>query len=303
MWIFGETGEAFERPWVCSLFAKLKFLRNFGLDWNLPTHSSLLDPAAKFKVRAVSYLNTVPLVWGMLHGPQKERVELSFSIPSECARDVENGVAEVGLVPVAEIARQELEVVPGVGITCLGAVRSILLISRVPWKRVQTLAADSSSRTSVELARVILRERYGVQPHIVRQDPVLEDMLAQADAALVIGDPALHIDPASSRYLWLDLGEEWFSLTKLPFVFAAWAGKPGIAVSQLVGITVESHLYGQSRLSEIIEEEYPRRGVSRELVRQYLTRHIRFIIGGAEQLGLETFLELADLRANLIGKI
>ncbi len=254
-------------------------------------------------MRAVSYLNTVPLVWGMLHGPQSAEVDLSFSIPSECARDVEQDKAEVGLVPVAEIARQELEIVPGVGICCLGAVRSILLFSRVRWREIRTLSADHSSRTSVQLARIILRERYGVEPRITQEKPVLHAMLSHSDAALVIGDPALQLEPAALGFEWLDLGAEWFRLTQLPFVFAAWAGKPGIAVSSLVGITVESHLFGQSRIDEIIEHEFPMRGISRELTQRYLTEHIQFTIGGAEQRGLETFLELADLRHSLVGKL
>ncbi len=268
-----------------------------------PIDCDLGSEQSKFDVRAVSYLNTVPLVWGMLHGPQREQVDLSFSIPSDCARDVERGLAQVGLVPVAEIARQGLEIIPGVGIACEGPVRSILLFSRVPWRQVRTLAADSSSRTSVELARVILRERYGVQPNIRREQPVLEKMLASSDAALVIGDPALAIAPEAVDYDWLDLGAEWFGLTQLPFVFAAWAGKPGIAVSALVGITVESYLFGRTHIPEIVESEYRRRGISRELADTYLTRNIQFVIGGAEQQGLETFLSLADLQGSLIGKI
>lgn len=254
-------------------------------------------------MRAVSYLNTVPLVWGMLHGPQSAEVDLSFSIPSECARDVEQDKAEVGLVPVAEIARQELEIVPGVGICCLGAVRSILLFSRVSWHEIRTLAADHSSRTSVKLARIILRERYGAEPRITHEKPVLHDMLLHSDAALVIGDPALRLEPATLPFECLDLGAEWFGLTRLPFVFAAWAGKPGIAVSALVGITVESNLFGQARIDEIIEHEFAGRGISRELTRRYLTQHIQFTIGGAEQRGLEAFLELADLRRSLVGRI
>jgi predicted solute-binding protein len=148
----------------------------------------------------------------------------------------------------------------------------------------------------VQLARVILRERYGVEPEITREEPVLKEMLNKADAALVIGDPALQIEPADSGYEWLDLGAEWFSLTQLPFVFAAWAGKPGIAVEELVGITVESYRYGQSRLTEIVETEYARRNISGELAHNYLSKHIQFVIGSPEQRGLETFLELADLR-------
>src|SRR5882762_8070883 len=112
----------------------------------------------------------------MLHGREREQVELSFSIPSACSHDVECGMVDIGLVPVAEIARQGLEAVPGVGISCRGAVRSILLISRVPWREVRTLAADLGSRTSVELARVILRERFGVMPEITAQEPKLVRM-------------------------------------------------------------------------------------------------------------------------------
>src|SRR4051794_4362336 len=107
----------------------------------------------------------------MLRGPEREQVALSFSLPSQCADDVERGTIDIGLVPVAEIARQELEIVPGVGISCRGAVRSILLVSRVPWRSVRTLAADCGSRTSVELAQIILRERFGVEAETTPFEP------------------------------------------------------------------------------------------------------------------------------------
>ena len=240
-------------------------------------------------------MNTTPLVWGMLHGPQRQLVELSLAIPAICAQQVEAGKTQIGLVPVAEVARQGLEIVPGVGITCLGAVRSILLFSRVPWENVRTLAADASSRTSVQLARVILRERFGVEPRITAKQPELETMLAQADAALIIGDPALRIDPLQTPYEWLDLGQEWFSLTKLPMVFAVWAGKPKLPLEELSELTRDSYEFGKARLSEIIASEYAQRGISHELADQYLRHYIRFEIGPQEQRGLETFFELARL--------
>jgi chorismate dehydratase len=260
----------------------------------------LIAEPSKFKVRAVSYLNTVPLVWGMLRGPQSAAVELSFSIPSDCGRDVEDGLVDIGLVPVAEIARQGMEIVPGVGISCEGPVRSILLFSRVPWKEIKSLAADSSSRSSVELARVILRERYGIEPRVFRQQPFLEEMLAHSDAALIIGDPALRIEPDESGYEWLDLGAEWFELTQLPFVFAAWAGKPGIAIDRLAKITTDSYRFGEARIEQIVDGQHARRGISKELAHRYLTQHIRFVIGRAERRGLETFLELANFRHDLV---
>src|SRR3954452_22483096 len=148
----------------------------------------------------------------MLHGPEREHVQLSFSLPSVCAEEVERGEIQIGLVPVAEVARQRLEIVPGTGISCRGAVRSILLVSRVPWRSVRMLATDSGSRTSVELAQVILRERFGVDANTTPFAPDLDHMLSVCDAALVIGDAALRISPAELRYDWLDLGEEWFTL-------------------------------------------------------------------------------------------
>lgn len=231
----------------------------------------------------------------MLHGEERKAVDLSFSIPSVCAERLEEGIIDVGLVPVAEIARQNLEIVPGVGITCLGAVRSILLFSRTPWTRVRTLAADASSRSSVQLARVILRERFGVEPDITPQVPVLNEMLSGADAALVIGDPALRLRPEELPYECLDLGAEWLALTGLPMVFAAWAGKPGIPLNALERITISSYLFGKERMDDIVEREHTSRGVTAELAERYLRHYIRFELGADELKGLEAFLELADL--------
>jgi len=229
----------------------------------------------------------------MLHGEERDAVDLSFSLPSDCARQVDAGQIDIGLVPVAEIARQQLVIVPGVGIACFGPVRSILLFSRVAWNKVRTVAADASSRTSVELARVILAERFGVTPKISERRPLLDDMLARADAALVIGDPALRLEPTQLPYEWLDLGSEWQQLTGLPMVFAAWAGKHPPA--GLAAVTQASYQFGSERMDDIVNSQYERRGISRELAHEYLRHHIRFNLGPKEMEGLEAFLSLADL--------
>lgn len=232
----------------------------------------------------------------MLHGPQREEVDLSFSLPSVCAREVEEDTIQIGLVPVAEVARQDLEIVPGVGITCLGAVRSILMFSRLPWRQVKTLAADLGSRTSVQLARIILRERFGVEPEIIEMQPLLDEMLLTTDAALIIGDPALQIDPNRTGMEWLDLGAEWYSLTQLPMVFAAWAGKPGIRAEELSAIACASYRFGKARMAEIVDQEYRKRHVTRALADRYLHEYIRFEIGVPEERGLSAFWELAGLK-------
>lgn len=201
----------------------------------------------------------------------------------------------IGLVPVAEISRQRLDIVPGFGIACHGAVRSILLISRTPIPQIRTLATDAGSRTSVELARVVLREVYGVTPEFVSRPPQLDSMLQECDAALLIGDAALVLDPYKLAFEILDLGAEWYALTGLPMVFALWAGRVRSRAEELSEILEESCQFGCEHINDIVELEHERRQVSRELATEYLTRYIHFPIGDVEWRGLETFLELAGL--------
>jgi chorismate dehydratase len=252
---------------------------------------------APFDVCAVNYLNTVPLIWGMLKGPQKDLVRLRFEVPAVCADVIERGDAHIGLVPVAEIVRQQLETVPGCGIACVGAVRSILLVSRVPLRKVRTLAADMGSRTSVQLARVILRERYGVEPRFERHRPVLNDMLGNCDAALLIGDAALHLDPGTLPYECIDLGAEWFELTRLPMVFAQWAGKSPLPQAQLERIVRGSYAFGKAHLDEVVDAEFEKRQVTRALAYEYVTRFIHYELDPQTLNGLDAFISLAGLAA------
>lgn len=241
----------------------------------------------------VSFLNTVPLVWGLLHGRQRDRFDLSFCLPSECADRLRAGTADIGILPAIESARLGLEALPGAGIACRGAVRSILLISKVPPDRIRTLAADSSSRTSVALARIILARRYGAEPEFVSHAPDLDRMLAACDAALVIGDPAMHIDPAALPYTTLDLGAEWWEFTGLPMVFAVWGARPGYASQELAEVFRDSLRFGLDHLDEIIPGEARARGFSESLVREYFSRNVVLALGENEQRGLERFLACA----------
>jgi predicted solute-binding protein len=245
-------------------------------------------------VSAVSYLNTSPLVWGMLHGPQRDRFDLEFRLPSDCADQLASGAADIGIVPSFELTRQDLEIIPGAGIACHGAVRSILLISSRPAAGIRSLALDSSSRTSVELARVLLARRYGVVPRCVSHAPDLDAMMRIADAALIIGDPALRVDAASLPWHVYDLGAEWVAMTGLPMVFAVWAARKGIVTPDLVAVFQESCRYGLDRMEEIVAAESAARGFAPELVRQYLTRHIVHELGRREYQGMELFLEYAS---------
>src|SRR3974377_1819502 len=125
------------------------------------------DHSARLRVCAVSYLNTTPLVWGMLRGEQRGLFDLDFQIPAVCADHLASGAADLGIIPSFELTRLDLDILPGTGIACHGPVRSILLISKVPARQIQRLAVDSSSRTSVQLARVLLAQRYQAKTEIV----------------------------------------------------------------------------------------------------------------------------------------
>jgi len=247
-------------------------------------------------VCAVSYLNTVPLVWGLLHAPDpalRDAFDLRFALPSACADQLASGQADIGIVPVIEMARQGLDYFPGTGIACHGPVRSILLISKVPFKEVRTLATDSGSRTSAMLAQVVLAERFGVRPQVFSHPANLTEMLDKADASLLIGDAALRVDPATLPFETLDLGAEWVAMTGLPMVFAVWAGRKEIVREPYGRIFLESCRYGLAHMDDMVSAEAPARQFPPDLVRQYLTHHIVFELGDRDYQGMRLFIQHA----------
>ena len=255
--------------------------------------------ARKLRVCAVSYLNTAPLVWGLMHGPQRGILDLSFALPSECADRLRRGDADAGLAPVIELARQpDLVVVPGAGIASEGPVRSILLVSRRPFRAIESFAADTGSRTSVVLAQIVAAHAHGIRPQVRPYPPRLDEMLQIADAALIIGDPALRIDSSMTEWAGkpvhvYDLGAEWTALTGLPMVFAVWAVKKLADTDGLAETLAESAEHGLCRIEEIVAAESARLSFPPDLVREYLTRRVRYKIGLRGREAIRTYLRLA----------
>ena len=173
------------------------------------------------RLGAVSYLNAAPHVHSLEGDPG---FRLEREVPSRVARRLHAGEVDLGLIPSIEYAFGDYAIVPGAAVASRGAVRSVCLFHHGPLERVRRVALDTSSRTSAALVRILLHDRLDRAPQYVPMAPSLVDMLAVADAALLIGDPALDHEGEAAR---LDLGEEWSRLTGLPFVFAFWAGRPG----------------------------------------------------------------------------
>jgi predicted solute-binding protein len=241
----------------------------------------------------VSYLNTVPLVWGMMHGGERGLFDLSFAVPAECADRLASGAADIGIVPAVELNRQPLEIIRGTGIACHGPVRSILLISKVPFGEIRKLATDNTSRTSAVLSRIILARKYGVEPEVRSEVPHLASMLEHSDAALIIGDAALVLDPAQLPFHVLDLGAEWVGMTGLPMVFAVWAARAAFAEQDPAPFQT-SLRFGQEHMDDIAYEWGPKLAISDAMVREYLTRNIVFHLGEREYAGLRTYLQYAS---------
>lgn len=241
------------------------------------------------RVSAVSYLNTWPLMWGFEHGPQQGMFEFRYDLPAICAAAVETGEADIGLVPCAQLDPLGLDFLPDLGIACSGSVRSIFLISKVPFGEIRTLSADSSSRTSVALTRIVLRECYGCRPVVTRHRPNVDQMLEECDAALIIGDPALHLEPATLPYYTLDLGSAWTEWTGLPMVFAVWAGPKKFLTPDVAAAFRASWQWGMTHMDEIVRRAEAERGFPEALAREYLTSHIDFELTPKHLEGLELY--------------
>jgi chorismate dehydratase len=248
---------------------------------------------APLRVGVVSYLNAAPAV----HGLERDRgFKLVRDVPSRVADLLHAGEVDLGLIPSIEYAEGDYAIVPGIAIGSRGPVRSVNLYHRVPLDAVRRVALDISSRTSIALARILLRERLGRDPEYVTRAPSVPAMLSDADAALVIGDHALYFEGAEDR---LDLGREWTARTGLPFVFAFWAGPPGVVTPSGVA-RLQSALAAGLDALPAIASSYNGSGAGRGAVNEaYLRGNIVYAFGEQEAAGLREFYK----RAHTLGLI
>ena len=253
----------------------------------------------RLRISAISYLNTAPLMWDFEHGHAACDFDISYTLPSGCARALAEGAADIGIIPAAAYTQiPGLQILPDVAIASRRAVRSILLVSHVPIERVRTVALDTSSMTSVALTKVLFEKWLGGGRTFTAMAPNLEQMLSQCDAGLLIGDPALQVD--RSRFHTLDLAEEWIRYTGKPFVFAFWAVR-GEALREAdqaldpVAVFRDSRDHGlePQNLEQIVQEWAPRLELSEHAVREYLTESIHYQLDAGCLEGLRLFYQYA----------
>lgn len=238
---------------------------------------------------AVQYLNTRPLV----HGLAARGVDVVYDLPSRLADRLSAGLLDVALIPSIELFRGNgYRVVSNACIGCRGPVMSVKLFFRTVPARVERLAVDEGSRTSGTLARILLAERHGVTPRIEAL-PIgagLDD--TTADAVLLIGDRAIGSHRGSFQLVW-DLGDEWCRWTGLPFVFAVWAARPGVAVSGIDQLLEEARDSGRANLAAIAAVEAAPHGLTVPQCLGYLRDNLHYDLGPPEREALSVFYRRA----------
>src|SRR5881409_3234860 len=270
-----------------------------------------MSKSAKAKISIVKYLNAVPLAWGILEGPQKEKFDPVLSTPAECADQLAQGRVDIGLIPSIEFQRiKGCRIVPGPAVAATHRVRSVILVSVVPLWKVRTVACDSGSRTSVALAKIIFSEFYHTHPDFRPAEPDVANMLAQSDAALLIGDHALKfmenneqpnievqkplVRLGSEPLQIFDLAERWRFLTGLPFVFAFWAVREGFDGSSALEFLRHSRDFGVRNIPAIAEKYSGELQIKKEFLREYLERNVHYYMDRACAEALELFYEKAS---------
>jgi chorismate dehydratase len=254
------------------------------------------------KISAISFLNTVPLMWDFEHEPSRElreNFEIGYTIPSLCAQALRDGTADIGIIPVITTATiPELVVLPDIAIASLNKVRSIQLVSKKPIEEIRTVAVDTSSRTSVGLTQVLLTKFFGGHRELTPMPPVLGPMLERCDAGLLIGDPAMMVK-TDGLYAY-DLAEVWRAKTGLPFVFAVWTVRRRALAEMdsrldLAGIFRRSRDHGllPENVARIAKEWSRRMGLSEADITSYLRENIHYSLDAECREGLALYFKLA----------
>ncbi len=253
-------------------------------------------------------------MWDFEHAPEMsrlgERYQIHSAMPSQCAAELADGTADIGLIPIAAYATTpELVILPGCTIASLDRVRSIILVVKHPdgMRAVRRVAADTASRTSNAYAQIIFRKFLDADPEFVLRDPNLEAMLEDCDAAILIGDPALlALEDQAARFArtgqslqYLDLGQEWKRHTGLPWVSAVWAMRPdavsasGLASASIIRDFVQSRDHGMTHIEDLVREWEPRIQVPAATIRTYLSRDIHYVLDEPCLAGMELFFRYA----------
>jgi chorismate dehydratase len=269
-----------------------------------------LSSHPRLRVAAIGFLNPAPLMWDFEHPPLSAPLALRYQIdrmlPSECALRLATGQAEIGLIPIAALATTPgLQILPSSTIASKGRVRSLLLVRRAsrPLAALRSVAADSASRTTLAYARILFHKWGNPAVPFLPATADLDAMLQRADAAILIGDPALlaleeranRLERSGEELVYHDLAEEWRALTGLPFVSAVWATACGGPLDESVARDfIQSRDHGLQNMDALVAEWSRKLPISEETIRAYLTANIHYILDEECLEGMTGFFRMAS---------
>jgi len=266
---------------------------------------------SRLRIAAINFLNPAPLMWDFEHAPLDSalarRYRIDRMLPSECAARLVSGQADLGLIPIAALAANPgLRILPGCTIASKHHVRSLLLVRRAsqPIQAIRTVAADTASRTTVTYARILFHKWGNPSVPFIPLAADLDRMLDQADAAIVIGDPALlaleerlnRFERSGEELVYHDLAHEWISLTGLPFVSAVWSFAPAGGKTfdeSIVEDCIASRDHGLQNIDTLVAEWSARLPIPEQTIRTYLTSNIHYILDEECIEGMRGFYRMA----------
>lgn len=237
------------------------------------------------KVSAVSYLNTIPFIYGLKNSPIFNQIELSLDFPALCSAKLLKNQVDIGLVPIVVI--RELEnpyIISDYCIGANGAVDTVCLFSNVPISEIESIALDYQSHTSIELLKILLREYWFLNPELKNTKIGFEDSIKGKHAALVIGDRAFTL---RSKYIY-DLSTIWKKMTGLPFVFAVWMANKKLSQDFIIEFNkaLEKGLGNIDKALVLEGGNYP----NCENHKEYLNNKISYFLDAEKQKGMDLFL-------------
>lgn len=253
---------------------------------------------SRIRVGAVSFLNTKPLIYPLLNGELKtDNIDLSVHVPRELAIQLSNDNLDIGLIPIVEYFRanatgSDYRILPDIAIASRGSVLSIQLFSKVPIQQIKQIALDTSSRSSIALLKILLAEKYNINPTFISCDSSMNPVTSEIESVLLIGDSALR-NIGSTEYS-ADLGEEWQDLTGLPFVYACWVARQQEGLGNTPKLLIEAKERGITQIPEIARIEAKKLSFPETLCRRYLQQHIHYDLDESAIAGLEHFRKLAE---------
>ena len=266
-------------------------------------------PHPRLRVAAIGFLNPAPLMWDFEHPPLSAQLALRYQIdrmsPSECAARLATGEADIGLIPIAALATTPgLRILPGCTIASKGRVRSLLLVRRVgqPLADLRSVAADTASRTTLAYARILFHKWGNPAVPFLPLAADLDAMLERADAAILIGDPALlaleeranRFERSGEELVYHDLAEEWRALTGLPFVSAVWCAAHGVLLDETIAEDFnQSRIHGLQNIDALVAEWSGRLPISEATLRTYLTTNIHYTLDEECLEGMTGFFRAA----------